>query len=97
MAVLFVAVIAMTVWGWRVLPRDARFSFSIGVPPSVDGTFGKVTGLSVFIGCGLILAAGGWFAADETPAMAWIAIALLLYFLFFELLTIRRLKRIAKY
>ncbi|MGI8774199.1 MAG: hypothetical protein ACR2KQ_04165 [Actinomycetota bacterium] len=93
---LFSATVAVTAWGWRVLPPETRFSFSIGAPPSVDGSLGKLTGLLVQMGSGLFFAAGGWVVADDSPTMAGIAGALLLFFLLMEFRTIRRQERTAR-
>jgi hypothetical protein len=90
---LFVTVVAMTVWGWRSIPDDRRFPISFGVPPGVEGTVGKRAGLVLFLLIGAWMCTLSLFAASGGYATGWIGIGVAAFFLAMEYRLIRRLSR----
>lgn len=88
---LYAANVAVTVWGWRILPSETRFGIALGVPPSLQGTLAKRTGLVLYI------VIGSWFGglsllfASSNEGMAWLGAGLMAFFLLIEYLQIRRL------
>ena len=92
-AALFVGVVYITVWGWRVIPADGRFPISFGVPPSVDGSIGKRSGLVLFLLIDLWLLFLSALAASVPSQMGWIGLGLAVFFLAIEYRLIHRLTR----
>lgn len=76
---------------WRQLPEDARFPLAWGVPPSVEGTVSKRTGLALFLLIEASLLAGVLIAAPRQPALGWIGASLMLFQLLAENRLVRRL------
>jgi hypothetical protein len=90
---LFGAVVTVTIWGWLIVPRDRRFPVSLGVPPSVEGSVGKRTGLVLWLSIASFFFAGSVIAASQRAEIGWIGAGLLAFFLLMEIHSIRRLSR----
>ncbi|MGI8407621.1 MAG: hypothetical protein ACR2L3_03840, partial [Actinomycetota bacterium] len=71
-SVLFAAFLVVSARGWRVIPDDARFPVSLGVPPSLTGTVSKRSGLVVFLLIGSWFFATSAFSASQGYAIGWI-------------------------
>lgn len=91
LTLLFAGIMAVSIWGAFAIPRDRRFAFGLGVPPSVQGSVGKFTGLIAYVLIGTILYFGTTKAVLETEWMSWVSAVLLTFFLVMEFFTIRRL------
>ena len=90
---LCVCFVVQTAWGWRKISPERRFPASVGVPPSIEGTVGKRTGMFIWLFIGLLFSALTLFAASREDAMGWIGVGLLAFFLAMERHTIKRLSR----
>ena len=88
---LMIGVIGATVWGWTVVPAEARFPISLGVPPSVDGTIGKSGAFILFLLIQLWFFTLSAFAAAQEQALGWIGVGLMALFLAIEVRLVRRL------
>src|SRR5688572_17785635 len=88
---LFVAVVLVTVWGWRAIPPQGRFPVSFGVPPSVEGTMPKRWGLSLFFLVGLWCFTLTLLAASEDEQIGWVGVGLLAFFVSMEYRLVRHL------
>ena len=88
---LMIGVIGATVWGWTVVPADARFPISLGVPPSVEGTISKSGGFIMFLLIQLWFFTLSAFAAAQGQALGWITVGLMTFFLAIEVRLVRRL------
>lgn len=94
---LYLAMVAVAVWAWVVIPGEQRFSFRVGAPPALDGTLGKRGALLTWLVQGAVVLAGSLMAAaDEEADLGLLAAAgagLLLFLLLMEIVSVRRLQR----
>jgi len=91
---LFAAIVAATVFGTVVVPRERRFPVSLGVPPSIEGSVSKKLGLFLFLPAPAVIVAGALSGPySQSSGIRWAAAPLLAFFLLMELHTIRRLRR----
>lgn len=81
----------LALYAWRHLDEDSRFPVAWGVPPSVQGTVSKRTGLILFVAIEAALLAGTLVAAPKQPAVGWIGVGLMLFQLLAEIRVVRRL------
>ncbi len=87
-----ISILAINVYGWRVIPEDARMTVRWTLHGST-GTLSKRQGLYLWLLEECLLLAGSAFAAflgDPTPAL--VGLALLTYLLMFHFFRIRRLR-----
>ena len=93
---LYVGMVAVAAWGWVVIPREQRFSFRVGSPPSLDGTLGKRTALLMWLAQGAVVLGGSLMAAaDDEANLGLLAVAgagLLAFLLLMEIVSVRRLR-----
>jgi hypothetical protein len=85
--VLFVAMIAVAVYGWRVIPGDARFRARMG-PTGIDGSLGKRFGLLTWPAIGLFVLLG-----TLSTSIGWLGAAVMLWLLVFELVSVNSTAR----
>jgi hypothetical protein len=91
---LFGVQLLVLVWGWRAIDDDQRMSFSVGVPPSIQGTTSKRTGFLLRTLVALFLIGGSlWAHAQGDTFVVLIGALLLVFFSVLDALNIRRLTR----
>ena len=87
-----ISVIAINVYGWRVIPDEARIAFRWFMLGSRETT-GKTAGLVLWLLPELLIL-GGLAAWDDTddPAMRWVGVGLLSFFLVQHFFAARQLR-----
>lgn len=88
-----ISTVAMNVYGWRAIPREARIPFRWLVF-GTNGTTGKSVGLVQWLlpEC-LILGGLAATAGSDDSAMRWLGAGLLIYLLVLHFFAVRRLSR----
>ena len=82
-AVLFLGMLALTAYGWRTVPEDARFRTRFG-PTGIDGSMGKKTALLTWPSIGLFVLV--FTVVAEAP---WLGVALLVWLLLMQFVSVR--------
>lgn len=91
---LFGFLVSVITWGWLKIAADQRMAASLGVPPSVEGTTSKHSGLFLRLMVGAVIFGGsllGHLRGDRL--IPYLGALLLAFILFFEARTIRKLVR----
>jgi len=87
-----ISVIAINVYGWRVIPDEARIPFRWFILGSRETT-GKTAGLVLWLLPELFIL-GGLALTDDTddPAIRWVGVGLLVFLLVQHFFAVRRLR-----
>jgi hypothetical protein len=80
---LFFGMLALTAYGWRTVPADARFRARMG-PTGIDGSMGKRTALLTWPAIGLFVL----FFTLTTQA-DWLGVVLLAWLLVMQFVSVR--------
>ncbi len=86
-AVLFLCLVAVSVYGWRAIPSDARFRARMG-PTGIDGSLGKRVGLLTWPAIGLFVLLG-----TLSTSIGWLGVAVMVWLLVFELVSVNSTAR----
>ena len=91
-AVAVFAMLAVSLWGWKRIPDNARVRARVGL--SFDYTMSKTTALVSTPLVGLIYLAGSLAIRDSTEEpFAWLGLAVMLIFLASHIAAVRRAAR----
>lgn len=82
-AVLFLGMLALTAYGWRTVPTDARFRTRLG-PTGIDGSMGKKTALLTWPSIGLFV-----LILTLVAQARWLGVALLVWLLLMQFVSVR--------
>lgn len=88
-ALLLIGYVAVAVLALRTVEHDRRFNFAVGVPPSITGKMSRNSFVSLHLLWGAIFGWLSWHAASFDTRMAWIGIALMIFFLAINYRSIR--------
>jgi hypothetical protein len=89
---LFGVQVVVLLWGWQAIDGDQRMSFSLGVPPSIQGTTSKRTGLVLRALVACFLFSGSLLAHLQGDTFIIVIGALLLgFFSVLDVLNVRRM------
>ena len=92
--VVLAALVAVSVWGWKEIPRDARIPTRAGLS-GVDFKMGKTTALISTPIIGVLVVAASASASDEegTSVLPLLGLVLLVFLLLTHLYSVRRAAR----
>ncbi|MDQ3985044.1 MAG: hypothetical protein M3280_00880 [Actinomycetota bacterium] len=87
--ILFAAMLALALWGAKVIRPEARFRARLGVT-GVDGTIGRRAGLVAWPLIGLFVLLGGVLSSSAR----WLAVLILVFLLFMQYVSISSTARL---
>ena len=80
---LFLGMLALTAYGWRTVPADARFRTRLG-PTGIDGSMGKRTALLTWPSIGLFV-----LIFTMVAEARWLGVGLLAWLLLMQFVSVR--------